>query len=98
MASSALLPGMALTPQLGGITRTVAPTTAVTAPRNATAARTGVKRIRVRSICRFIVASQHRGQPAKAESPYADLDATGKSVPSGGSTRPGEERGRPGSR
>jgi hypothetical protein len=79
-----------LTPQLDGIARTVAPTRAVTAPNNATAARTGVKRIRARSIRRFIVASQHRGQPAKAESPYAGLDATGKSVPGDGSTRPGE--------
>src|SRR5262249_40788079 len=59
----------------------VAPARAITQPGKPAAARTGVERIRVRSIRRFIVASQHRGQPAKTESPYAGSDFTGKSVP-----------------
>jgi hypothetical protein len=70
-----------LTSQLGGIARTVPPARAVTEPGNPTAARTSVETIRIRSIRRFTVASQHRGQPAKTQSPYAGPDSTGKSAP-----------------
>src|SRR5262249_23472814 len=78
MASSASLPCIALTSKFGGIGCTAAPAGTVSEPSNAIAASTGMERARIRSIRRFIVASQRWARPPRTEQPYADHDLNGK--------------------